>query len=60
MLARNIRQRAVVERIQEVENDFYAPLLGLTMVNLFPEKTIDEIVDSVLSAYKQLQSGDNE
>ena len=50
------RQKLVRSRIEEVEADFYAPLLGLTMLNLFPERfSDDEIVDGVLSAYKQME-----
>ena len=50
------RQQAVQQRIEEVEADFYAPLLGVTLVNLFPEKTNSEIVDAVLGAYKQIEN----
>lgn len=53
------RQRDVVARIEAGEQaDFYAPLLALTLVNLFPDRSTEAIADAVLSAYKQLEAGD--
>lgn len=49
------RQKYIRAKIDEVQQDFYAPLLGLTILNLFPEFSNEKIIDAVLSTYKQLE-----
>lgn len=43
--------QAAYDRLDENESDFYATLLYVVILNLFPEKEPDDVADVILKAY---------
>lgn len=53
------RADTILTKIEEVEPDFYAGLLGLVVLELAPAKTDEDIVEAVLGAYRYIQARDD-